>query len=289
MNSFPSLALAGLATAFAGHSVQAQTVLYSDSFDRVEGSSPTNGEPDGPTANSSAWGTNDNALGGTVAQEWVVGPAGRGGGAQQVTDGDLAYTLNGGAAYTFDASTAAPLGFSVGFDFNRDPEGDGSGNGFLSVGLGAPSTTTTADIGSGLFVINNTDFSVLFQQGAGDNTGNTQFREDQTVFGDVNPGEGPVDYGDPNAEHSVLLTFVPQLAGAYGDAATIDGSLVVDGGPAYNFSVLGGDDFGTVSFASNQFIARAYDNVVVTALVPEPASLALLVLGGVGLLGRPRN
>lgn len=252
-------------------------VLLSDSFDRVEGSSDTNGKPADPD-NFSSWGANDNSLGGSIVNTWIVGP-GRGGGANQATDGSLASTIEGGAHYDFDVTSVAPNGFIVEFDFNRfHPFNPGSGNGFVGFGLGADSG---AVVGGGGFVANNSDLTLIFQQGVGANVGNMQILEDNVFAGGTDgSGLGPVDYGDPTAWHSVKLTVVPAVAGAYGDADTINASVSVDGSAPYSFSVLGGTDFGNLGFSSNGFVHRAYDNLVVSA-IPEPTSL---LLGGLATL-----
>ena len=289
MKTFPSLVLAGLASAFAASSVQAQTVLYSDTFERTEGNGLANNASVAQGEGDSEWGTNDNGLGGSNTQAWLVGPE-RPGGANQVTGvfpgnpgpGSRAYTIEGGAFYDFDAAAASPEGFSVQFDFNRDADGNGdAGNGFLTLGLGVDSGTDASAIGSGLFTLNNADLVLLFQQANNGNTGNAELFVDNVSVGNF-------DYGNPNVEHTALLTVTPQIAGAYGDSAMIDVAVSVDGGSQFSTTVTGGDSFGTVSFSSNAFVARAYDNLVVTA-VPEPASLALLALGGTALLGRRRR
>lgn len=258
------VAACGLAVCLAASS-SAQTVLYSDSFDRVTGSGDPNGKPAEPD-NFSAWGDNDNASGGTLTNTWLVGPS-RGGGANQVTDGQLASTIEGSARYPVDVTSLAPNGFTVQFDFNRfspfnPPDPFGENNGFVSVGLGAGDD---ANQGGGQFNVNNADFAILFQQPIGANAGNTQFFEDG-VFLPGTTEEGPVDYGDPLATHTVTLTLVPATAGQYGDTDVINGSVAVDSGTPFDFTVLGGDDFGHLSFASNGFVHRTYDNLIVTAL-----------------------
>lgn len=276
------LLVACMVTAIASSQADA-SVLYSDSFDRTTGSGDTNGKPADPN-NFSEWGANDNALGGSLVNTWIVGPS-RGGGANQATDGSLASTIEGGAHYDFDVTGLAPNGFMVEFDFSRfHPFNPGSGNGFIAVGLGADSGSV---VGGGQFAPGNSDLSLVFQQGVGANVGNTQILEDN-VFLPGTGSEGPVDYGDPTVAHSVKLTVVPAVAGAYGDADTINGSLSVDGGAAYNFSFLGGTDFGNLAFSSNGFVHRSYDNVVVTA-IPEPGTLVLAGLGCLAIAGLRRK
>lgn len=282
-------ALSLAATLGLAASSQAQTVLYSDTFSRVEGSGDFNNNPAGPGNGSADWGTNDNGLGGTVSQDWIVGPAGRSGGANQVTDGSRAATINGGAFYNFDAAAISPLGFSVQFDFNRDADGDGtSGDGYLVVGLGVDTTAGQGAIGGGGFALNNSDVAVLFQQAMGGNAGNTEVFVDGVNPNAGNPS-GPLDYGNPNALHTALIVATPQVAGMYGETDLIDISVSVDGGSAYSFTATGGDGFGTLSFSSNNFVNRAYDNVIVSTVIPEPTGLALLGLGGLGLLTRRRS
>ncbi len=261
----------------------AAQVIYSDSFDRVEGSGDTNGKPADPN-NFSAWGDNDNALGGSVVNTWLVGPS-RGGGANQATDGNLASTIEGGAHYVFDVTAVAPNGFTVEVDFNRfHPFNPGTGNGFSAIGLGAD---TGAVAGGGGFVPNNSDLALIFQQGVGANTGNMQILEDN-VFLPGTGNEGPLDYGDPTVGHAVKLTLIPVVPGAYGDADTINGSVSVDGGTPFNFSVLGGTEFGNLALSSNGFVHRAWDNLVVTA-IPEPTTIALAGLCVIAAVARRRG
>lgn len=245
----------------------AQTIIYSDSFDRTTGSGDPNGKPADPD-NFSSWGDNDNALGGTTVNTWLVGPD-RGGGANQTTDGEHGTLVEGGAHYVFDVTTVAPSGFTVEFDFNRfndfnEPDPFGENPGFVSVGLGAD---TGAGIGGGQFTVNNSDVSILFQQSVGSNIGNTQIHEDAALKFPATAGDpGPLDYGDPLVDHSVKITAIPASVGQYGETDTVNISLEVDGGTPFDFSVLGGAEFGNLAFAANQFVHRNIDNLIVTAL-----------------------
>lgn len=256
-------------------SVDAQTVIYSDSFNRVTGSGDPNFLPADPN-NFSDWGMNDNAFGGTVQQTWFVGPQNRPGGANMTTDGDLGTLISGGAMFDFDVTTVAPGGFTVEFDFGRfHPINPGTGGGFIAFGFGRTVPADPNTFGAlGAFDI--TDFVVLFQQGVGNNIGNTSFFQDSTSAAtEFLPGtamEGPLDYGDPTIEHSVKITFTPQVAGQYGDTDVIDFSVVVDGSASFSSTVLGGADFGRLAISSNQFVHRYIDDLIVTALPFTPSN-----------------
>ena len=286
--------LAGAIAMVATASFASAATLFSDTFSRTTGSSDVNGNPAGAGNGFSSWGANDNLLGGTQSATYIVGPS-RTGGANQSTNGSKAVTYNGAAFLNIDAAALAPNGFSVAFDFmrfaNSTPTTDSPGA--VALGLGASAGTTAANLASGAFATStNTDFAVLFQQAAAPNAGNTQFFQDGAFL----PGTtatGPLDYGDPLVQHSVLLTMTPVTPGAYGDADTINGSIRVDGGAAYNFTVLGGADFGTIAFSSTQNAFRGYDNLVVSSLgggvIPEPATLAAVAGAGLALVRRRRR
>ncbi len=280
MKKFTTTVALGAATVFATAAMSAaQTVLYSDSFNRTSGMGDATGG-----VGDSDWGMNDNALGGSLQSTYFVGPE-RAGGANQVVNQE-GVLVDGGAFLNLDASVGSPLGFTVAFDFDRfynNPAGQG--NGFIAVGLGVDATATDATIGGSGFVVNNSDTAVLFQQGAGGNVGNGQvFTDDSAApaFGNA------FDYGDPTAVHSVLLTVVPQIAGLYGSADLVDINVTVDGNSLFDYTTLGGDNFGSFAVSSNSFTARSIDNLVVSSIVPEPTSLALIGLGGLAALRRRR-
>ena len=261
--------------------VQAQT-LYSDAFSRTTGSGNPNGNPGGPTGGVSDWGSADNLLGGAAIIPWVAGRNGNPtGGAQAVTNGARGYIYSGSASTDTSIAASAPDGFSIAFDFNRfDPAVEpSSSNGFLSVGTGYDETINQF---SPFEVSGNSSFAVLFQQAANGNVGNAE------VFA-AGTSQGTFDYGDPEAEHSVLINLIPDVSGAYGAADTIGYTVSVDGSQLASGSVSGGPEFGDLAFATNLFTATYIDNLRVAA-IPEPGSaLALSVLCGIGIARRRRS
>lgn len=295
MNSTFSAACLSLLTlvSLLAASSSAQTILYSDTFSRTTGSGLPNGHPGGGGFGESDWGTNDNGLGGSVTMPYTVGPTRTGdlsnpdsGSANSVTDGSVGSTIEGSARFDFDITTMAPSGFTVEFDFNRFHEPHSSadpfapGPGFVSVGFG----TEDDDVqGGGAFNVNNADLSILFQQDIDGNdppnqVGNIQIHEDSVFVHGVaivneveeDPsGNGRISYGDPVLNHSVKVQIIPAVNGAYGDTDALDVELTVDNVLLYSFSTVGGIDFGTLSLASNGFVHREYDNLVVTALASE--------------------
>ena len=262
-------------TALSFVGVTSATVIVSDSFTRTTGSGDANGNPAGVGNGSSDWGTADNALGGSITADWLAGRnAAATGGAQLVTNGSRGYLYNG-VAYTEAnvLSAATDPGLTVAFDFRRyDPDIASATNGFVSFGTGYDTTSPF----NPFEVTGKSNFAVLFQQAANGNTGNMSVFVDGVL-------EGNFDYGDPLAEHSVLLAFTPAVAGNY--TGTIDYSVSVDGSSITSGSFTGNAEFGDLAFATNLFTAAYVDNLVVTA-VPEPGSLALVGVGGLAMLRR---
>ncbi len=264
---------------------RAQTVVFSDGFERTTGSGDGNGNPAGPGNGFSDWGTNGNPFGGTLSAAYLTS-ASRSGGANQVTGvnqfdatlGSHGHLLNGGAKMGVSVLSASPLGFDVSFDFDRntDPAADPNAGGFLAVGLGIDPASTLG----GLSSIEDTSLGVLFQQPANGNAANGSL----VLFNDQANGM-TFDYLDPASVHSVFLSIRPQAAGAYGVGDVISYSLAVDGIPIFanETFVADGSDLGVVSFSSNQFTPRYVDNLVITAVVPEPGCLVMLVGGFLAL------
>ncbi|MEM8783808.1 MAG: PEP-CTERM sorting domain-containing protein, partial [Planctomycetota bacterium] len=225
----------------------------------------------------SDWGTNDNGLGGTQVQAWAAGPSRAGGGRNAVTNGSQGVAFGTTSVYEFDVTTVAPDGFQVAFDFSRfvtAPDPGPGGGGYIAFGLGV-------DIGSPLndfTAIGASDWSVLFQQANNGNAANASAFEDNTSISNF-------DYLTPDVPHTLEITAIPAISGAYGETDTVNISVVVDGTITQNYSVLGGVDFGTFAVSANNFDTRFIDDLVVTA-VPEPATAALLGLGALAMLRR---
>ncbi len=269
-------------TSIAGATANAQSIIYSDTFSRITGSGDTNGDPNGAAANFSDWGSNDNGLGGTVSQSWVAGPSRGGGGRNATTDGSVGFSHGTASFFDYDASAVAPLGFVIALDFARfatPPAPGPGGGGFISFGLGVDAGTAIA---SDFAALNLSDWAILFQQAANGNTGNANVRNDGTVV-----AGSDFDYGNPDIEHSLSLTVTPAVAGAYGASDVINVGVVVDGTISQNFTTTGGANFGSFAVGANNFDGRYIDNLVVTAVVPEPSSL--LFMASIGMFGTLRR
>ncbi len=270
------LGLAAVALAVLVAPTQA-SILYSDTFSRVTGSGDGNGDPNGPADNYSDWGSNDNALGGTNVQAWNAGPSRAGGGRNAVTDGNLGISHGTSSLYAFDAAAVTPQGFTVALDFSRfvvTPEPGPGANGLIAFGLGVDSGTSLGEFTA----VNFSDFGISFQQANAGNAANAEIFVDGLFVSNF-------DYLTPDLPHTLLLTVVPQVPGAYGDTDLIDINILVDGTISVDVTVTGGTEFGTFTVSANNFDTRYIDNLVVTA-IPEPASLALMGLGALAVCRR---
>ena len=246
-----------------------QTVLYSDSFERVTGSGDGNGNPGGEGNGDSFWGENDNALGGTIVGEYITTES-RDGGANQVTGpnqfdetlGSHGHLLNGGVLFEENIRADAPLGFDIEFDFDRNtnPEANPEAGGFLAVGLGIDEFLGLG----GLSGVLESTFGVLFQQAANGNAANGNVFVNGIVQENFN-----FDYLDPAASHSVRLGIRPESNDAYDAGDVINFALIVDGATlvsdSFTFEEELFGDLGDIGFSSNNFDARHIDNLVVSA------------------------
>ena len=271
------LAAAAMSLSFAG--LASAQVVFSDSFDgRTTGSvaDTTN------TTNFSSWGNNNNALGGTVTQTYGV-TGGRTGGAQQTVENGVGVLRLGNAVITDNLATVAPNGYTVAFDFQRT-----GATGFTTMFFGLdpsiiPTTVNTAGAPVLFDTNTSTDGAVLFQQD-NDNAG---FGRTQGFAAGESVQQTAMAFADPLAVHSALVTVAAPDGFGAGQAGVV--SYSVDGVPRGTFNLTFDGAFaGNVGFASNQ-VGNTIDNLVITALpIPEPASLALLGLGGLTLLRRRR-
>lgn len=263
------VSLAGIASA---------EIIFSDSFDRVRGSGDANGFP-GPV-NSSDWGDNDNALGGSAVQTYTFDES-RGGGAQQTTDGSVAQLIGGAAQVELDLGPLAPLGYTVAFDFQRVTDG----NGFIAMGIGLDDTDQIENAGGfngNAFLFTNSangaEAAVLVKQNGDVELWDGAAAPAQTIGG---------FYGDPSGVHSALVTVSAPSGYGAGSAGVL--SLSIDGSAAASQDItFDGVSSGYLSFYSNLAggggVIRygAIDNLVVTA-IPEPSSLAIAAMACLGI------
>lgn len=249
--------------------VLAQTILFSDSFERETGSGDGNGNPDGEGFGDSFWGENDNAFGGTITGEYLTSDS-RDGGANQVTGpnqfdeslGSHGHLLNGGVLFEENIRDEAPLGFDIEFEFDRNtnPEADPTTGGFFAVGLGIDDRLGLG----GVSAVLESTFGILFQQAANGNAANGNVFVNGVVQESFN-----FDYLDPAAMHSVKLSVRPESEDGYDAGETIGFSLVVNDATlvsdSFTFEEEIFGDLGDIGFSSNNFVARHIDNLIVSA------------------------
>ena len=264
---------------------QAQFVVFSDSFDRTNGSGDGNGLPLGDGNGISDWGMNDNAMGGSAVQTYTFGQ-GRAGGANQTTDGTSAQIIAGAAQIEFDFATVAPTGFEVEFDFTRVANADATTPnpvGFLALAIGVDDTDQIENqegFNGNTFVFTNpdngADAAVLIRQNNNDaNTGSVEF-----FSAGVQDLVAEPFYNNPHdTMHSAKITVdAPNGYGA-GESGTL--SLSIDGGTGFsNPFTFDGVSSGYLSLYSNLAGTAEsprfaqLDNLVVTAFGDPPVGPA---------------
>ena len=285
-----SIIAAVLAVAVAGSIASdcEAAILFSDNFDnRTTGSGDSNGNPG--TTGSSDWGISSDGM-----ITYTVGPE-RAGGRNQVVGNGEGYVFTGGASADLGTLLAqAPDGFSVSFDFDRivgSPTGRQSG--YINFGMGI-ADPTVASSGSALPAA----FGVFFQQDQGANRANAAVRVDNVAVqtADYQDGMDPPDFLD-EAEyipHNVEFTLTPVIAGQYGNGASIDYTVDLDGSLLFagNFTANGNDLNNFSISANNGAFAASIDNLTFSSVtaVPEPGSVAALgLIGGLAAIRRRRR
>lgn len=147
--------------------VSAQTVLFSDSFDRVSGTPNENGQIEGapnPLA-STSWGDNDNANGGVISQTYEIGPDIRGGNRHQYVDGDLARFRSGWAEIQHDFGSDPNVANGGGIIIEFDATISDASPGWLAIAIGQSEAESTdeGDNNSVFLMVEDTvDLGILF-------------------------------------------------------------------------------------------------------------------------------
>ena len=271
--------------------------IFSDSFDRTD---------------SNTVGTNDNALGGTISQTWLED----GNLNDDVNDDDTDYsndeviasnallldaaaTNSGGTAWVIpdhdftDVAITSGGGFTM--SYTVDPAGStGSSSkwGALSLGHSLASAKDETNFGTdndgdGEFVIVNNDvaFGITIKD-------NGQYNIFEDGAGSTNAGTFDTNPSGTEA-YSVVITVLTDSFASGQNAtisATVDGSDI-DMDPDTSGTQLsrifqwntGSNYFNFESFNE----PSSFDDIVIAA-IPEPASLALLLLGVAAVFGRRR-
>lgn len=279
------LGMQGIALAMAlilTTSVSASTVKFSDNFNRTAGVNAA-----GNAGGLSSWGTNNNALGGTIAAPYKVRNTAAGASTeQQFVDGNLGRLRLGHGVVNHDLLSLPSVlqnGYEVSFNFQR------GGGGYIALAVGlTPNEIEThpqnnARIGVPFAAnIPQTDFGFLFRPSAASEV----WKAGATSVGPAGIFNATSVAGSPvNLLNSAVAKFTPAVAGQWGAGATINFQLTVNNAlvPQYSTSFLSdGSGLGYFGFHSNAgttVAQAAVDNVVITA-IPEPATALLLALMG---------
>ncbi len=257
---------------------QTPKILLSDQFERVTG----NAEPlNGPTL--SDWGSNDNALGGSITQTYITTPTRSGGGGVDQTvqeadsaefDGDLdneGVIRFGTTMVNYDLASDPDVlfggGYTVEFNFRRQSN-------FLSFYFGYdPVDAATTDGGAAFGPVTSgfaAEHAWIFQDD-GLGTGRMQVFESGTKLdppGDINGA-----FGISTELHHALITVSAPNGFDLGDLVTTEVSI--DGTPVTAATHTVGSDgmhFGYIGWSSNSGSAQI-DDLIITAFDTAPGGL----------------
>ncbi len=222
---------------FLAAAASGQTILFSDSFDRISGTPDVNGSDGG----ISSWGDNDNAAGGSILQTYEVGPLPpRAGNRHQYVDGNLGRFRAGWAEIQHDFGGDSRVDQGGGLSIVFDATVADLTPGWLGLAIGQTSAETT-DVGTN-------------PNGSGSNDNSSIFLpvEDTIDFGVLFKGQDGVyeifegdDFASNNNDAFIVAATGDWLAGQ-------------DANQQYNFRV----EIATTDFGGSGVMATA--NVYVT-------------------------
>lgn len=282
-----NLGLPALTLAFALSSAANASVILSDNFNRTAGVAAA-----GNAGGLSDWGTNNNGLGGTIAQTYKVRTTAAGTSTeQQFVDGNLGRLRLGHGVVDFDLLSipaVAQNGYRASFDFQR------GGGGYVAFAFGLTPAEIEAHPQNNARIgvpfasnIPETDFGFLFRpqaqteiwRGGVSNAGPTGLFNFTSVSG-----------SPTTLLNNAVVDITPAVSGDWSAGATINVSLVINGSAPLTYSLTSdGSGLGYFGFHSNagaSVAQAAVDNLVIS-VVPEPATLA--AIGAIGLLALRRR
>lgn len=253
-------------------------LLLSDDFNRTAGVNAA-----GNAGGLSSWGNNNNnnALGGAVSQTYKVRTTATGASTeQQFVDGNLGRLRLGHGVVDYDLLSDPSVlanGFRASFDFQR------GGGGYIAFAVGLTPTEIQAHPQNNARIgvpfaanIAETDFGYLFRP-----AGATQIWKGGTFVDNpaVSFNAASITGSPSSLINSAVVEFTPAVTGQWGAGATINVELMVNSVTTYTSSFTSdGSGLGYFGFHANSGASvaqAAVDNLVITALVPEPTTLVL--------------